>query len=749
MRIVTASLAAVAGLVAVATGDPPEPTPYFFLWAAPEAGGYAGMTDFASQIVRVNIALAANDTPEEAAAAVAAAAHDQIEAGVTDPDHICILLQNFGTKDSLGKPTCFWHSDDDLEEPLSQFTNWENSDFRYMQPWMNNARPIVKEWMEDFVTALAYEISQDPTLEAPARFHYDTEAYISGCCVLGYTKALEAAAQDDRWDEEPLPGTVDVTMASLYSEARGAYGWGNGTTTPILDLLQEEEAPNSDANRPLFIWYYAICQAALDQVMLECAYSVIKDEWPSCKVSNYYHCNTDGGLDNFGWHSTRDHESSGQSDRVARRTSVRAGAEMYGEGAKLLWNDIEVEDPEYRSLWQTHTGVASGDFSSPVLYPYHPNHRSLVVTGQGTPLDRYNYYLRDQITETWPVATDSWVMLDYARRWVEAILNTPDGHGYAEIMPWLWMPDETRPLGQNSSYPPSTFEGLADLRQVLAMLRAKRTTEAMLWWNHTVQYPEWTTILEVMELVYTPQLDWAHVLEGTGPDPVDPDILRYTLRATSLEDEVVEVESVEVGNYEQVALWVKFNYLDDWENRQPPILNLECSVSPDEGDANGVRGFIYLADQENDPIDWQQEMGPVFDDFGFEGSGFGYFAPSFEDEERDWYETRRSFPLSTNDYISPYDGSLWVQIVLRDEGPFTARFDLTQLIGTPPLQADCGECASRAQGADFDHSQSVNLTDLLAFQAAYAAGMPSADQNFDGQVTPQDLAIFGIKYNNP
>ncbi len=130
---------------------------------------------------------------------------------------------------------------------------------------------------------------------------------------------------------------------------------------------------------------------------------------------------------------------------------------------------------------------------------------------------------------------------------------------------------------------------------------------------------------------------------------------------------------------------------------------------------------------------------------------FGFFAPPYELEGEEGvfvYETRRTdfAPLD----LHVQNGQGRIKIVLRQpsaSGSFRARFDLAQLIGSPPI--DCGDCDSVAQGADFDHSLSVNVTDWLAFQAAYALGKRSADQNRDGQVNAQDMVIFGAKYNGP
>ncbi len=328
-------------------------------------------------------------------------------------------------------------------------------------------------------------------------------------------------------------------------------------------------------------------------------------------------------------------------------------------------------------------------------------------------------------------------------------MNSDAGHGPDEIAPWVFIPGSRWNLDEaGAGYTHDT--SVDEFVDVLAMLRAKGIEEAIVWWNDPAGAEfYWSQVEAALYEVYVPQIAGATVLFAANEPTFDLDALRYTLRfPEDLEREYIELEAGGIGNDYQVALEVVYDNLDQFQpggyrwNFEGSIL-----VEDDEGGADDIRGEVYVWDWEHDPPEWALEYSIT--DFTSAPHGFGFFAPCYEVEGEEGlfaYETRRSFPIGPR----IQNGEMKVEIVLRQpaaSGPFTARIDLTQLIAAP-ISA-CDNCNSIAQGADFDHSLSVNVTDWLAFQAAYALGKRSADQNRDGQVNAQDMVIFGAKYNGP
>jgi hypothetical protein len=390
-------------------------------------------------------------TPQQVAQKVQDDAVAQISSGATDEDAICILLQNFGQWSGGGNPTRLIRTEDAPPPPP---LGWQNvplwcPELPNLQPWMDDARPIVSQWMLDFLEAY-----DGPT---PIRFHFDSEIKLSTCCDVNFTISLAQATQDSRWgssDTDPglaVPGSADYLVSSggvdkqmwkLYEEAKQRFpDWPNKPLyipgNPGGSALDITKGPNDPKNRRYFLWYWEICQRALDAAMNECAYSVIKSypNYEHCQVSNYKAINADGKTDTFGWHTGREDTglplpttTPSPASLEETRTSARGLTDLGNDGAWFMWSDLIEEDPATqqeirRSLWITVPGVASGDFSSPVLYPPNPPHW---YGGQAVFGDRLHYYL-PKISGNWPKATIAETTLAYARRVVESIINSTNG----------------------------------------------------------------------------------------------------------------------------------------------------------------------------------------------------------------------------------------------------------------------------------------------------------------------------------
>jgi hypothetical protein len=282
---------------------------------------------------------------------------------------------------------------------------------------------------------------------------------------------------------------------------------------------------------------------------------------------------------------------------------------------------------------------------------------------------------------------------------------------------------------------------------MLAMLRAKRTPEIIIWWGDggiNPLVPDWPTMKAIMDHVYKPQLNQIRVLTGactncpTPPATPHVDRLRYTLREpTDANLEYVQVASSNVDP-PQVALRLTFGGMDGWVGNV--TLNFEGSVNLGElGSIEEMRGQVYVWNGHT----WQ--LVPIDDYPGSADSGFGFFAPinPAGDPNAGWYETRRTW-----ENIPKYvvNGNMDIKIVLQRTTslhPFTSRFDLVQLVG----QQDANSPAEgQEQGADFNHTQTTESYDVAAFMSAYAAGAEAADFNNDGVVNADDLTAFSAAF---
>jgi len=760
-----------------AKAQPATPTaedkPYLYLWAAPDPGqgGWGTLAGRASQMVRwySNVGTAQN-----VATHLETIAASQIASGATDPNHVCILLQNFGQWSGGTNPTSFIVPADATPPPPGGWTGLppECPELPNLQPWMNNARPIVAQWMLDFLANY-----DGPT---PTRFHFDSEIKLSSCCNVNFTISLAQATQDPRWgssETDPglaVPGSADYLVSSggldkqmwkLYEEALERFpDWPNKPLfipggNPNDFALKINAGPNDPQNRRYFLWYGEICQRALDAAMNECAYEVIKNHpnYANCKVSNYGYVDADGKSDTFGWHTgrtdtgqpvptTTPHPTNPPAPLISTRKCVRGVIDRYNEGARFMWSDLIEEDPGTqqeirRSLWVTTPAVASGDFSSPVLYPPSPVH------WDGSDLwgERLHYYLPKE-NGNWPMAGPSRITLDYSRRSMESIINSFDGNNL-DIVPWI------RPIGQQA---PGYVTTAIDFRDMLAMLRAKKVPEIIVWWAGENYEPNWPTALAIMDRVYKPQLNKIRILSGSctncppSPAQIPVDRLRYTLREEVPDDEFVGIAANQASDPVEVAVQFTFGDVASLLGKGPMAINIECSAYAFETPAGvtDISGLIYV----RDPVHQDWKLQSFIDDFtadpNMEGFGFhapinaepatspGYYAPL-------WHETRRTFDGIAN-YIA--NDKIDIKIVFKRNyasDPFTIRFDLVQLVGLPDA---LGGDEGLAQGADFNHSQTTESYDVAAFMDAYAAGAEAADFNNDGIVNADDLTAFNAAF---
>lgn len=637
----------------------------------------------------------------------------------TDPQHIAILFHSFGEigpNSSVPARTSFYHELDKVNVSLPPTAH---PSLPYMQPWMTHGIGKVHDWIVDFLQAYP-----EPPFPVPARFHFDVEDRMTGCCDVAHMLVAAAVAADGRWNNLPVPGfEPPKTMAQLYQDARDQYGF---TSETFAGAINTGQPPSSIANRPYMMWYYSVCQRAFDAAMEQALYTPIKYKWPNCLVSNYEDINADGKEDDFGWYHGKDSNSNPAT--VIR--GVRGGTTIAHEGRHNQWMGTA---PFKRMMWMAQEGTASGDFSAPVLYLHHPLFSSWSGPSVSECCDP-TCYTPNMINPYLPPLNDQNKLSIYDaslivhRRTVEGILNSDNsGNDPGKIAPWM-MALNMVPGSPSSACHTVTRPYLIDQ---LAMLRAKRVGEMMIWWDENQALTIWQDFNNILDVVYKPKLLWVSFGHGTpapGTTP-HPDQARWTLRPPCQFGvaEAMEIDSAVVNTSNVVEIYASFS---DSSGVGQVRFNLECAV-----DDPDVRGRVYALGGAG----WTQVKIPDFDD---QTEEFGFFTPV--DPNGNVYRTRRTFQVPSYSLLGD---QLIIKLVLHkngiNPGAFRASFDLLQVVGT-------GENAENPGGddssADFDYSGDVTSGDLAAFYTAWQSQSPAADSNGDGTVDATDLALYLQKY---
>lgn len=682
-------------------------------------------------------------TPLEAAINAKATLDAQLLSGATHPDHICILLHNFG---SYGEPLIPTRPDTSFFQDADKLTNpapvWENPQaphspsLYYLQPWLTAGIPKVTDWMDDFCREFKALL---PVNQRPVRFHFDSENSLIGCCDVDPMRIIDAVVRqvdngNSRWNSSPVPGSAlspggpRRTMAEQYDGARIKWGF----PADPLHAFNPDLTCDHDYNRAFYLWYHGVCQRAMDAAMNEAAYKVIKEYWPDCLVSNYEDINADGKEDTFGWYYGKDRVTHAPGVVVQ---SVRGQTPRAPSGNENTWGDM-VDPQGNQSLWFVTGATASGDFSAPVLYTHHPSFAAIPDPGLCCECMNntfVNPYLSPYLDQNKLSIYDTSLFIH--RRTIEGIINSPGGNP-AKIAPWVLGIGEVSDQNHCHLVTPDHFVNQ------LAMCRAKKIRELLLYFQGTGA--NWEFIKSAIDAVYTPQLYWVSAGLGTPTTGMELDRIRYTLRQSETEGpETMEFESERVNDSDLVTLIASFSF-PVAEPVAQLQLNLECDVT----DPN-VQGKIFAFDGTG----WNQFQ---IDDFPSPSDDFGFFAP-VDPINGLWYQTRRTFYLTPQNttYIWS-DGvtkQLVIQIVLRRShnplvtNPFGASFDLVQVVAQQATQASDSTSVDTL-GADFDFSGTVGFEDLTAFYDAWLSQSPAADSNCDGVVDTDDLAAFLVKYSS-
>jgi hypothetical protein len=664
-----------------------------------------------------------------------------IQDGLADPNHISIYLYNFASPSKLplyggngpDHPSSFFVLSDNVDASHYVGLDLEHdADIPFMQPWLLQGIPKVRQWFEDFVAEYR---SPDPGFgglcgPVPARFHFGSETYLTKGGRNGVIN-LKAVANDSRWPSRDVPGfPVGTTMEALWHQAWDH--WGSPPNYPLLqDLLRDDLGSDRQENRRYMLWYEHVCQQVEDAAMKAAAYDVIKDNWPECKVSNYQDMNADGADDDFGWHSWINRDDYPGGTAVARRLDPRGTPDLGGWGDWNYWGDyfdptLGEQTPHQggHSAMLIHPGKASGDFSAPGLYNYN--------IADGAPDTRKNYYLPPR--NSWPAVTVWEESLFAHRRTVESVHNTP-GQNPSKFAPWV------KAINMNDGQHPTQIEFLDQL----AMLRAKKVPELKVWWDDpdpsnpaTIGGVLWGQLHAVLDGAYRPQLNWYALYAGSQQTGMDTDCarLRFTIRDPG--HDTYDCTSGLVNGSPQIVLLADVTNAESMGNLR---LNFECLV-----DDPSILGSVYVFDGSAWHLDESINDEPNHE--------FGFYAPLavLPSPIAGYYETRRTFDLTP---IFFWNHELIFKIVLRQPSQaistgFHAKFDLVQVVGTyafNPTPID-NPPEDMVQGADYDHSKEVTTGDAAAFLLDYANAAPLADFNMDGVVDVNDLIAFLVAYGH-
>ena len=291
---------------------------------------------------------------EATAAAVNADMMDQLtQSGPQQlhPDHVYVLLQNFG-HERFGGYTSFLHSDDAVDVDLNNDTDadWPLPDetgaiacaarkplacfTERLQPWMTNGKVNAKAWMEAFLAKLKQLCDGNPspyTSIYPSRFDFDTEFFLATTGNPNLVFMLKAMMLDGggyRWTNTPVPGSDGKTMAELWSEVqdqnydayeaqKNAMYPGGPPTNPWTSTAGPEDMIHLSGNpaepggfefltnRDVFLWASPIFQRAVDALMDHTAHAPIRDfadlvEHP-ITCSNYGDTTFIGNIEKVDW----------------------------------------------------------------------------------------------------------------------------------------------------------------------------------------------------------------------------------------------------------------------------------------------------------------------------------------------------------------------------------------------------------------------------------------------------------------
>lgn len=491
---------------------------------------------------------------------------------LVDTDRLPFFTRTSATSTTPSMPSVTSDGNADLYFNFPKPTNFLASqppDRSYRHPFLINATrsdATLRRWVQDFMRAY---VTDHPTLPIPSRLYLDTEPSIfyagsttevfdsvtaysaNAVWILHqlYESRHSTNAAYNYWSGMALPGDpiAGYTLEQRYLAEAARFGLPvirDGSGNPVAADLEnttnglQVSFPNepifsgaSNRNRRFTAFFAEVCNRAIEKVMDNCFYSVLREglpatgslpailPWTNCKVGNYASVQQDGALapmgiifdstcagstcagttssNDYNWLRRYPTTTCGSSVPVASRPpeqpnpdthdftilAPRCGRFVDIDGG-LFWHLNTDENGNFLSdaRWGSMVQSSKGTVDSPVLYPLfarkyqynrirQPNPYARLVSEQfcgGTPFMR-------NLLETPFQAT-----LRQMRYDCEAALGGYLAGGGRPLVPWIVMANfEYR---DTSFDPPHVFTvSIQDYAQHIAMLRGKRIEDLIVW----------------------------------------------------------------------------------------------------------------------------------------------------------------------------------------------------------------------------------------------------------------------------
>lgn len=700
--------------------------------------------------------------------------HDDVHSEDTSGTNYAPLLRFFQDADRLENRG---FNIDDTDFPVQLDGSGTNRTYRhpFLSRDFNPADPyntaatsttaVLRRWMRDFIAEYtrlqAERLISHPLqpLPTPSRMHYDTEPFMciaphrNNVWFLNYISQQAAiwgdgTTQNPGWD---VPGhPAGTSLYDLFSAAQAQYGW------PSIISLNTLESAEHHTNRSEMALWYDICQRAEAAQMRATAYDEIKANWASCIVGNYGDARYDGESANTGWHMARvrDATLTNETDDTFAASNLYPRGHIHRQpfGAKQSYLASATHDPQGEFRWTGSRYWTFGDVDSPELY--HASKIQLLgysglgwqrplVQGGPDGHQQPDLYLPGQplhggtppgeIMPGDPFPTT----LRLCRLEAEAVIGYGGGSHEDRFYPWLQMP--------YSDYPTAYYAGghqgfewhvvtPVEVRRMLALMRAKRAPEVLFYTWSNATAPQWTVTsswnaaIEEFKGVYAPRVyEYTRVL-GTKPpgSPADhTSLLEFTLQDIGY-GTVVGLQSTPTNGLNSVTqLVVRLNNMEEYAHGTLDI-TIECSSSAANTSARtevwdfSSGGWVIVPVPESSVGKYlfytpDRSSRRTFDTVGLSGTFIGSTAPDA--------------------------GRVFLRLTHTAPANFVSKYDLVQVVPTPPLYPGDGE-GLRADDGDATQDDEVNLDDLVFFVDHWNAQSPAADLDMNAQVDDADLSRF-------
>jgi hypothetical protein len=780
---------------------------------------------------------------------------NDLGAGRMEAGHICIFPFNFGHS-PCGSSTYGCASEDlttrdamiVLADRLEnrgfaisdnpQFTPWPNgnsgSNRTYLHPFLTNAQlptgswqPPLRQFMIEFCDryrARQGELNlpgQPVVLPDPDKFFLDTEVDLVDMPDSNHLWLLDWIRQqptiwsnstsDPQWMvpgyHPDLPSGQTPTLEHIYAAEHAHYGM----LADIASAINTGLPADNSFNRPVMLWYGALCARAIDFALWNCCYSVVHGAdhgWPDTathkiECGNYDHERMDGAPGNLvPWHIDwvdAGHQNIDHPEWRGHPNNLRPRSRLYG------WQNSYDYVTSAGQRWTSLEVWGSGEVDSPPIYMI-PNDGWL-YPGPGCGLFRHrqaNLYLPPatpaagecrQAPQT-PVPYRDETQLRSSLRVAGTTLALV-GNLAGRLAPWL-------PTMRSDVPSDAALEGFCQLnqfamsepglRRLLGVCRAYNIGEGTFWaglrsdLHPTLAAHVWARTADAVRRVWAPRILAAYDGAGTltGGFATDHDVSRCEFL---LPDSIGQQRTIEVtadAGSGITELLVKFTGLADYPSDTPDQTTSGWKYEVTVDDATtfaGMRGYVFVWDYAIDTRTGQQRgwaMAPTLVDVpsgdapglcGYDEHGNPIYTPFTETDTFQFgyqfhtpdLSSRRTFIINPDSLLTPapryvVGGSMLLKLVHAapvPQNPSPTVKAIYDLIQVAPFSDECATPGPTqappplhvAQG-DKTYDGSVAAEDLTTFLTYWAAGKPAADMNMDGIVDEADLALYMTYYAN-